>query len=441
MAVIFVVDDEEKITRLLQSQLADAGHTALGMTRPAEALERIAEHPPDIVITDLRMDEIDGITLLKKVKETSPATDVVVMTAYATVETALDTMKQGAYDYIIKPFTTDELLMLIERIEQKRRLESENSELRSYLAAGMEDEIVGEGAAILAVKKAIGDLAASEAPVLIRGESGTGKELVARAIHKTSARAGGPFIAINCAAIPDNLLESELFGYEKGAFTGAVGRKLGHFQMADGGTLFLDEIGDLPALLQSKLLRVLEDHRITPLGSSKETEVDLRILSATNRPLEADIREGRFREDLYYRINVFPIELPALRDRLEDVRDIARHFLSRAGRNPDDLAESAVHKLLSYDWPGNIRELRNVLERALIVRASGEIGEDAILLLQTTAAPAPGAPGEGLSLEAMEKRLVAKALKITAGNKSEAARLLGITRRALYGRLERYGME
>ena len=439
MAVIFVVDDEKKIATLLQSQLNDAGHTACGMTHPAEVLEKMSSQPPDIVITDLRMDEMDGITLLKKIKETSPETDVVVMTAYASVETALDTMKHGAYDYIIKPFTTDELLMLIERIEQKRRLEAENIELRSYLSANAEDEIIGGSATMQNVKKAIADVAPSDAPVLIRGGSGTGKELVARAIHKMSSRAGGPFIAINCAAIPENLLESELFGYEKGAFTGADRRKLGHFQLADGGTLFLDEIGELPQLLQTKLLRVLEDHRVTPLGAERTVEVNLRLVSATHRPLETDIRDGRFREDLYYRINVFPIELPPLKDRLEDVRDIARHFLAKAGRNPDDLSEPALRSLLSYLWPGNIRELRNVLERALIVCPQGSIGEEHILLLSS--AEPEGDAAAGLNLEEMEKRLIAKVLKITTGNKSEAARLLGITRRALYGRIERYGME
>ena len=441
MAVIFVVDDEEKISRLLQGQLTDAGHKAFGMTRGSEAVERIPQENPDIVITDLRMDELDGIELLKKVKEVSPSTDVVVMTAYATVETALETMKEGAYDYIIKPFTTDELLLLIDRIEEKRRLETENVELRSYLSSTAAQEIIGSSAAIESVKKLIRDVSQSEPPVLIRGESGTGKELVARAIHKTSARADGPFIAINCAAIPETLLESELFGYEKGAFTGANRKKLGHFQLANGGTFFLDEIGDLSAALQSKLLRVLEDHRVRPVGGLKDIEVDIRLVSATNRPLEEDIQSGRFREDLYYRINVFPIFLPPLRERREDIRDIASHFLSQSGRKATDLSESGVRKLRLYHWPGNIRELRNVLERAMIVRPQGDIGEDDILLSPVTKVSNEDAPIEGLNLEAMEKHMILKALKITSGNKSEAARLLGITRRALYGRLERYGIE
>jgi transcriptional regulator with PAS, ATPase and Fis domain len=286
----------------------------------------------------------------------------------------------------------------------------------------------------------IGDLAGSDAPVLIRGDSGTGKELVARAIHNTSKRAEGPFIAINCAAIPESLLESELFGYEKGAFTGASKRKLGHFQLASGGTLFLDEIGDLSLTLQAKLLRVLENHRVMPLGAEKEVVIDIRLVTATNRQIEAAVREGKFREDLYYRIAVFPVALPPLRERREDIADIARRVLHSAGRDPDALSTDALRKLVLYDWPGNVRELRNVLERAMIVRRQGTISEDDILL-----GPLPSAGGEkepeGLRLEDMEKRAILRALKVASGNKSEAARLLGITRRALYGRLERYGLD
>jgi transcriptional regulator with PAS, ATPase and Fis domain len=276
---------------------------------------------------------------------------------------------------------------------------------------------------------------------LVRGESGTGKELVAKALHKSSRRAQGPFIAINCAAIPETLLESELFGYEKGAFTGASKRKLGHFQLAHGGSLFLDEIGDLPHSLQSKLLRVLEDHRVSPLGSEKDTEIDIRLITATNRHLEDAIKAGTFREDLYYRVNVFPIELPPLRERREDIKDLSHYFLGKAGHKPEDLTEDALRKMRAYHWPGNIRELRNVLERSLIVRPSGGITADDILL-----GPAPRESEQenavdGLNLEEMEKHMIHKALRIAVGNKSEAARLLGITRRALYGRLERYGIE
>jgi len=440
MAFILIVDDEEKICRLLQDQLNDAGHKAVGITSPREALETIRRDNPDILISDLRMEEMDCITLLKETRALSPATDVVLMTAYASVETALETMKQGAYDYIVKPFTTNELLMLIKRIEEKRRLEIENTELRSYIK-GHVDNIVGSSASVSKVKKLIGDLASSETPVLIRGESGTGKELVAKAIHATSKRAEGPFIAINCAAIPENLLESELFGYERGAFTGANRKKLGHFQLANGGTLFLDEIGDLPGSLQSKLLRVIEDHRITPLGGEKETRIDIRLLTATHRPLEQDIRDGLFREDLYYRINVFPVELPPLRERREDIEELTGHLLSGFGRDPSDISDEALRKLQMYDWPGNIRELRNVLERAVIVKAEGSIREEDIILGTRPSASPGDEPVETLSLSEMEKQMIVKVLRLTSGNKSEAARLLGITRRALYGRLERYGLD
>jgi DNA-binding NtrC family response regulator len=441
MASIIIVDDEPKISKLLSAELQDAGHDAVGLTSPREALDRVKTDAPDILLTDLRMEEMDGITLLKKSREALPTLDVVVMTAYATVETAIETMKQGAYDYIIKPFTTEELLVVIDRIDTRRRLQTENEALRSYIAGTIDDEIIGSSDAIMRVKALIQNLSQSEAPVLIRGESGTGKELVAKAVHTTSQRAGGPFIAINCAAIPDSLLESELFGYERGAFTGANKKKLGHFQLASKGTLFLDEIGDLPASLQSKLLRVLEDNHVRPLGSEKEVTVDVRLITATNRPLEDDITQGSFREDLYYRVNVFPIELPPLRDRREDISPIASYIFNRMGRDPRNISDEALRKLQLYNWPGNIRELKNVLERAVIVRPAGSVTADDIIL--GAARPSDKADDglTSLNLEEMEKHLMEKALRITAGNKSEAARLLGITRRALYGRLERYGME
>jgi DNA-binding NtrC family response regulator len=369
------------------------------------------------------------------------------MTAYASVETAIAALRQGAYDYLTKPFQTEELLLLVSRLEERRSLQSENQALRSYLSENLTEDIVGDSAAMTRIKEVIQGLSKSDATVLIRGESGTGKELVAKAIHKTSARADGPFIALNCAAIPESLLESELFGYERGAFTGATRRKIGHFQLAHKGTLFLDEIGDLSMALQAKLLRVLENHIITPLGGEKEIKIDIRLISATHRPLETAIQEGAFREDLFYRLNVFPITLPPLRDRREDVPAIARHFLAGWGRPTKDLSEAALHKLVRYDWPGNIRELRNVLERAIIVRSGGEIAEDDILLGDSIAgiAGAGGSAGQTesdtLNLSEMEKRAILKALDVTSGNKSEAARLLGITRRALYGRIERYDIE
>ncbi len=446
MAEILIVDDEEKICKLLRAELKDAGHAAHSTTQPEEAVELIRKRPPDILITDLRMPGMDGIALLKKTKEMSASTDVIVMTAYAAVETALETMKEGAYDYIVKPFKTDELLLLIHRLEEKRRLEAENQGLRSYLSGGPAQEIIGQSAAIANIRKVIGDLKNSDVAVLIRGESGTGKELVARAIHKNSKRANGPFLALNCAAIPEGLLESELFGYEKGAFTGATRKKPGHFQLANGGTLFLDEIGDLSLPLQAKLLRVLEYGQIRPLGSEKEINVDFRFITATHRSLEDAIASRDFREDLFYRINVFPIHIPPLRERKEDIRELSLHFLSQAGRSGGDLSDAAAEKLEGYPWLGNIRELRNVLERAMIVRPTGRILADDIHLGTVVSTSLSGTNAaeerpDAFNLEEMEKQLIRKAIERARGNKSEAARLLGITRRALYGRLERYGIE
>jgi DNA-binding NtrC family response regulator len=440
MANILIVDDEAKIGKLLSAELGDEGHRTSHTTDPKEALRIVREQQPDILITDLRMDGMDGISLLKKTREVSPGTDVIVMTAYASIETAIETMREGAYDYIIKPFKTEELLLLVSRLEEKRRLQTENQDLRSYLSGEMGEEIVGSSPAMMAVKRIIQGLAKSNAAVLIRGDSGTGKELVARAIHRVSLRASGPFIALNCAAIPETLLESELFGYERGAFTGATRRKIGHFQLAHRGTLFLDEIGDLPMILQAKLLRVLENGVIQPLGSEKEVTVDIRLISATHRALEKEIRENAFREDLYYRLNVFPIALPPLRERKEDIPAIAAHFLSAWRRKPSDLSVAARQKLLGYHWPGNIRELRNVLERSTILRPEGSIGADDIRL-GDLAGEAPTPESHTLNLEEIEKRAIQKALAEAGGNKSEAARLLGITRRALYGRLGRFGLE
>jgi DNA-binding NtrC family response regulator len=439
MAAILIVDDEHRIGRLLADELSDAGHPTRSVTSAREALAKIEEQEPDVVITDLRMDGMDGLSLLREIRRRHPSVDVVVMTAYASIETAIATMREGAYDYIIKPFRTDEVLLLISRVEEKRRLEVENRGLRGALARGVNDELVGSSAALDQVRRLIDSLANSDAPVLIRGESGTGKEVVARAVHRASRRASGPLIAVNCAAIPETLLESELFGYEKGAFTGAGRSKAGQFLLADHGTLFLDEIGDLPLSLQAKLLRVLETKTFTPLGSVKDVRVDVRLISATHRPLEQEIARGTFRQDLFYRLNVFPITLAPLRERRGDIVEIARHFLAEWGRSPADLGDDAIARLVANDWPGNVRELRNVLERAVILQPQGRIGAADVVPTPAGAAGAPAA--ETLNLEESEKLLIQRALGATGGNKSEAARLLGITRRALYGRLERYGLE
>lgn len=440
MPKILIVDDEEKIGKLIAAELGDAGHDASYTTDSRDALKRASDQTIDIVITDLRMPAMDGISLLKKIRAKANDTDVIMMTAYASVETALTAMKEGAYDYILKPFTTEALLHVVSRLEEKRRLEAQVQDLRHYLNPELDQQIVGNSVAMMDVKRMITGLADSDAPVLIRGESGTGKELVAKAVHASSRRAEGPFIALNCAAIPEALLESELFGYERGAFTGADRRKLGRFQLADGGTLFLDEIGDLPGSLQAKLLRVLEDKRVAPLGATRDVSVDIRLVSATHRPLEAEIELGNFRRDLYYRLNVFPIFLPPLRERREDVRTLAERFLAKRSRPAVDLGSDAVVKLAAYDWPGNVRELHNVLERALILNPEGKIGAEAVLT-GTPVPPSNVGPPDSLNLAEVERQVIMRALDAASGNKSEAARLLGITRRSLYGRLERYGIE
>ena len=362
------------------------------------------------------------------------------MTAYASLETALETMRQGAYDYIIKPFQTEELLLLVRRLEETQQLRKENSELRSYLS-NVADDIVGESEPISRVKGVIESLSESDAAVLIRGESGTGKELVAKAIHRAPRRAEAPFIAVNCAAIPESLLESELFGYEKGAFTGADRNKLGHFQLANGGTLFLDEIGDLPLSLQAKLLRVLEDQRVSPLGSEQSVQVDVRLVSATHSALEGR-HQGWF-------VSPGPVlslktcfRLTCRRCARDPATSLSSrvHLLSQWGRNASDLSHDACAVLSGYSWPGNVRELRNVLERAVIMKPSGTIEKGDIMIGDAPQSQA-SAPIDTLNLADAERAIIERALEAAGGNKSEAARLLGITRRALYGRLERHGLD
>ncbi|HEU4365104.1 MAG TPA: sigma-54 dependent transcriptional regulator, partial [Candidatus Krumholzibacteria bacterium] len=417
MAHILIVDDEARIGTLLAAELADAGHRAGAVTSAAAALAAVEKETPDIVITDLRMGEMDGVALLKELRRRFPSVDVVVMTAYASIETAIATMREGAWDYIIKPFRSEEVQLVVARLEEKRRLEGENRGLRAALAGGSAGEIIGASAAMAQVRHLVQSLARSDAAVMIRGESGTGKEVVARALHRASGRSTGPFIAVNCAAIPETLLESELFGYEKGAFTGAARSKPGQFRIADRGTLFLDEIGDLPLSLQAKLLRVLESGSFTPLGGVKETHVDVRLVSATHQALETEIAGGGFRQDLFYRLNVFPIVIPPLRDRREDIAELARYFLADWGRPPADLGDDALARLAAHDWPGNVRELRNVLERAVILRPGGRIGTaDIMIAAAYPVSPAGTAAGTAgtLNLEQAERELIARALAAAA---------------------------
>ena len=440
MAKILIVEDEPKMAFLLEAELKDAGHRTTSVTDGMEAVRRVEREHFDIVITDLRMEGMDGIEVLERVKGLDPQTEVVLITAYATAQTAVDAMKKGAYDYIIKPFDVEELKLLVKRIEEKQGLLYENALLQEK--ARREGLLVGgRSPAMRKVLELIDKVAPTDATVLVLGESGTGKELVARRIHHLSPRRDRPLVAVHCATFPENLLESELFGYERGAFTGATRRKVGHFEYADGGTIFLDEVGELPTSVQAKLLRFLQERQFTRIGGVEPVRVDVRVIAATNRDLEREVMEGRFREDLFYRLNVFPIELPPLRERREDIPLLVEHFLRQRNRPPDVVSPEAMEALLTYDWPGNVRELENVIERALILAGEERITPDLLPFGRPKAGAKVELPDEGVNLEEVERELIIQALEKTGWNKAKAAKLLGISRRRLYSRMEALGIK
>ena len=442
MSKIVIVDDEIKITQLLSERIEDEGHSVTTFSSAEEALPFIEHNNTDIVLCDLRLGGMDGLELLKRAKRVAPMTDFVMMTAYASANTAVEAMREGAYEYLIKPFQMEEVILLLRRIQDRRDLVSENRALRERISdAATARRIVGESPAIKRIREMILKVGPSGAPVLVQGESGTGKELVAAEIHMSSTRAKNSFIVINCAAVPETLIESELFGYEKGAFTGASQNKPGMFKLADTGTLFLDEIGDLSLGLQAKLLRAIEAGEFIPLGASKPIHVDVRIVAATNQDLEELAGEGRFREDLFYRLNVFPIRIQPLRERREDIIPIAESFLKSWNLSSNALNSEVHEKLISYDWPGNVRELRNILERAVILAGHDVIQPEHITITDSRSANLPedrlrSIVGEK-TLPEIERIMIELALERTSGNKSRAAEMLGITRRTLYGRLEK----
>jgi DNA-binding NtrC family response regulator len=440
MAKILVVDDERKMCVILKGMLEERGHDVTAIEDSTKAQKLIGSQEFDLVITDLKMAPLDGLELLKATKKVSSDTEVVLMTAYASVQTAIEAMKQGAYDYIIKPFDLEEMGLLVDKIAEKRRLVIENRQLREDLRSkGDREMVLGSSPKMRQVMSMVAKVAQSDVTVLIRGESGTGKELVAEAIHRRSPRLQGPMVVVNCAALAETLLESELFGHEKGAFTGAIKKKLGRFELAHGGSIFLDEVGDISPGLQAKLLRVLQEKKFVRVGGTETIAVDVRLIAATNRNLEQAIREGKFREDLYYRLSVFPIEVPSLRERPQDIPPLVEHFLKAHGRGLDDMDRNTMDQLVAYHWPGNVRELQNVIERAVILAGSDRIETSHLPFLTSSEAPDPSARGE-LNLEQLERDSILRALRQSGGNKTEAARLLGITRRALYSRMERLGL-
>jgi DNA-binding NtrC family response regulator len=434
---ILVVDDEERFARLVAEELKDAGHDVAVLASGADAA-RESGAGYDLVLTDLKMAPVDGLAVLEATKAASPETEVVLMTAFGTVDTAVEAMKKGAADFITKPFSMDQLHLRLSRIGERQGLRRENQALRQELSSSDRfAEMVGASQALRKVRDLVAKVAPSDASVLILGESGVGKELVARLIHRQSRRAARPFVVVHAAALPETLLESELFGYEKGAFTGAAGRKQGRLELAESGTLFLDEIGEISPAFQVKLLRFLQERTFVRVGGSQTIKVDARIVAATNRDLAAEVAQKRFREDLYYRLAVFPIQVPALRERKADIPHLARHVLQRLGHEREPSVE-VLGLLDGYDWPGNIRELENVLERALILAAGEDIGPRHIQLPEPVLARTK--PGETGSLSEMERQMLEDALRKAGGNKSKAAKLLGITRRMLYTKLEKFGM-
>jgi len=440
---VLIIDNEKRMCGVLKAALELDKHTVETAYDGNSGIEKFLRGEFDIVITDLKMPGKDGIEVLEAVKKQSPATEVILMTAYATAQTAVEAMRKGAYDYLIKPFEMIEMKLKVKQILERRELEKENVDLKSRLKDKYSlDNIIGQSEAMQHVYQMVEKVASRDATVLLRGESGTGKELIAQAIHQLSHRSAGPFIAVNCAALPDTLLESELFGHEKGAFTGAEKQKKGRFELAASGTIFLDEIGDISPATQVKLLRVMQSREITRLGSEETIQVDVRIIAATNRNLEELMKEGTFREDLYYRLNVFPINLPALRERREDIPELVIHFLKKNDQPEQKIDAQTMRALMNYHWPGNIRELENIIERMIILSGEEKITVD-FLPPQFKGMTAGGdslaidIPDEGLSIDEVEKELINKAMKKAGGNKSKAAKLLGITRRKLYSMVER----
>jgi DNA-binding NtrC family response regulator len=429
MANILVVDDEQRNVTLLKMRLEGKGHSVIGCYDGEEALKLFGEQPFDIVLTDLKMEPVDGMAVIAGVKEDSPDIPVIMLTAYADWKTAVGAMEIGAFTYLKKPWEFDEVNMAVNRALELKGQQRSNTVLKQEVKhiSGSRN-LIGTSSVMKQMQKLIVKVGPTDATVLIRGESGSGKELVARAVHNASNRADKPFVAVNCAAISGSLLESELFGYRKGAFTGADCDREGLFEAASGGTLFLDEIGEAGIDVQAKLLRVLEERKINRVGDPRERKVDVRIVAATNRPLEDAISEGLFREDLYYRLIVFPVDVPPLRDRLDDLEELSLHFL-----NGVTLSAITVKRMRSYGWPGNVRELRNVLERAQIL-SSGKIEDEDVLLDVRTAGATESI--NDLNLENNEKKLVITALKRAQGNKTVASEMLGITRRTLYSRLK-----
>ena len=451
-ATVLAVDDDPGHLATLKTVIKSWGYLVEGVDDGSRAVEKIQEGPFDLVLMDVRMAVMSGIEALKKIKQYNPAIPILIMTAYSSVESAVDALKAGAYDYLTKPLDFDALKITMERALEHTGLKEENKALKERLRSNFQlKNIVGKSEAMKDLIEMVAMIAPSEATVLIIGESGTGKELIAKSIHYNSDRRDGPLVIVNCAALTETLLESELFGHEKGAFTGADRRREGRFMRADRGTIFLDEIGEMSPIMQAKLLRVIQEREIERVGSSKTIKVDVRIIAATNRDLQKDVSSGRFREDLFYRLNVVTLRVPSLRERLNDIPLLTQHFLKKyAAKNRKAVkafTPLAMDMFLKYDWPGNVRELENAVERAVILLPGDYITEKELPLNIRQSYPRDDLfrdnstlVHEDLSLEEIEKSAILATLEATAGNKSETARKLGINRRTLYMKLKKFGV-
>lgn len=452
MANILIVEDEPRMRRLLEISLSEDGHSVHTSADAESGLLHLRKASVDLVVTDLKLPGMNGLEFLQEGKRLNPALPFIVMTAYGSVETAVDAMKAGASDYVLKPFTMAEMKLVINKELDVQQVRDENMRLKEALGKRYHfQNIVGRSKKMQEVLALVERVAPTNSTVLIGGESGVGKDLIARAIHQNSRRASGPFIKINSTAIPDTLFESELFGFERGAFTGALASKPGKFELADKGTLFLDEIGDVPAPIQVKLLRVLQEREFERLGGTKTLKVDIRMIAATNRDLRAALEEGTFREDLYYRLNVVPIDIPPLREHKEDIPELVNHFLVRfaadSEKEIEGITPAAVSALMEYHWPGNIRQLENSVERAVALSV-GRIIDEKDIHLDTRQSQAGAVASasvsqflpEGMTLEQWEDNMIKEALRRANGNKSQAARLLGLSRNALRYRLGKLGV-
>ncbi|HET9328719.1 MAG TPA: sigma-54 dependent transcriptional regulator [Candidatus Eisenbacteria bacterium] len=444
---ILVVDDEQSMTQFLGIVLRKEGYSVTTVNNGKDALERTRAEDFDVVITDIKMPGMDGIQLLQGIKKHDPSLPVVIMTAYASQQSAIDAVNLGAFQYLIKNAKNDEIKLVVRNALEMRRVRTENLYLKRELKRGHDEKtIIGSSEEIIRVFKMVDKVADSDATILIQGESGTGKELIAKEIHYRSRRAQGPFVSINCGAIPRDLLESNLFGHVKGSFTGAVRDAAGLFQVAEGGTFFLDEIGDMPHATQVKLLRALQEREIIPVGGTQPIKIDCRLVAATNADLEREVAEGRFRADLFYRLNVIPIKLPPLRHRRDDIPLLVDHFLKRQPSGPDQktVSKEAMEVLMKYDWPGNVRELENVMERALVLDESGvvepeDLPEKIRFGIQQRGTLVIDSPT--LTLEELEKEYILKVLHHTRWQKKRASEILGINASTLYRKLIGYGFE